>query len=106
MKLTKRGRLATGILLVVSMALTPVANACTGITIVAKDGAVVFGRTLEWGAFDLKSRMVIIPRGYQFNAKTPDDKPGISWKARYGIVGIDGLEKDLICDGMNEKDWL
>lgn len=103
MKLSKRVRLTTGTLLVVSMVLTPVANACTGITIVAKDGAVVYGRTLEWGAFDLKSRMVIFPRGYQFNAKTPDDKPGISWKAKYGIVGIDGLEKDLICDGMNEK---
>jgi penicillin V acylase-like amidase (Ntn superfamily) len=47
MKPTNRARLTTGILLVVSMALTPVANACTGITIVAKDGAVVFGRTLE-----------------------------------------------------------
>jgi choloylglycine hydrolase len=103
MKLTKKVRLATGILLVVSMALTPVANACTGIRIVAKDGAVVYGRTLKWGAFDLKSRMVVFPQGYLFNAKTPDGKPGISCKARYGFVGIDGLEKDLICDGMNEK---
>ena len=36
--------------------------ACTGITLKAKDGAVVFGRTLEWGPFDLKSRLVIVPR--------------------------------------------
>jgi choloylglycine hydrolase len=39
------------------------ADACTGITLVAKDGAVVFGRTQEWGTFDLRSRVAIIPRG-------------------------------------------
>jgi len=37
--------------------------ACTGITLHAKDGAIVYGRTLEWGAFDLKSRLVIFSRG-------------------------------------------
>jgi choloylglycine hydrolase len=37
--------------------------ACMGITLKASDGSVVFGRTLEWGSFDLKSRLVVIPRG-------------------------------------------
>ena len=31
-----------------TFAMTPVADACTGITLKAKDGAVVFGRTMEW----------------------------------------------------------
>jgi choloylglycine hydrolase len=78
------------------------AYACTGITLKAKDGAVVYGRTLEWGAFDLKSRVWIIPRGYEFTGSTPDGKPGMKWKAKYGIVAIDALEKEVVADGMNE----
>jgi len=41
------------------------ASACTSIALVAEDGTVVYGRTMEWGAFDLNSRVAIIPRGYQ-----------------------------------------
>ena len=77
--------------------------ACTGITLRARDGAVVYGRTCEWGAFDLKSRLMIVPRGYEFVGLTPDGKPGHRWKARYGFVGIDLLEKNYMCDGMNER---
>ncbi|MGB9164362.1 MAG: linear amide C-N hydrolase, partial [Rhodomicrobium sp.] len=46
--------------------------ACTGITLKATDGSVVFGRTLEWGSFDLKSRLTVIPRGYRYAAHMPD----------------------------------
>jgi choloylglycine hydrolase len=77
--------------------------ACTGITLKAKDGAVVFGRTMEWGPFDLKSRLIVVPRGYKFSAVTPDGKPGISWTAKYGVAGLDGVGKDIVIDGMNEK---
>ena len=79
------------------------ANACTGITLKAQDGAVVFGRTLEWGAFDLHSRVVIVPRGHVFKALTPDGNTGRTWTATYGAVGLDAVEKDFIVDGMNEK---
>ena len=57
-----------------------VASACTGITLKAKDGAVVYGRTMEWGAFDLQSRIWIIPPGREFTGTTPDGKPGLKWK--------------------------
>jgi choloylglycine hydrolase len=77
--------------------------ACTGITLRAADGAVVYGRTMEWGSFDLNSQVVIIPRGHKFTAHTPDKKPGVAWKGRYGFVGLDGLDADVILDGMNEK---
>lgn len=77
-------------------------QACTGITLCAKDGAVVYGRTMEWGTFDLKSCVVIVPRGHSFTGHTPDAKPGMTWKGRYGVVGLDGVEKDIILDGMNE----
>ena len=77
--------------------------ACTGITLRAKDGAIVFGRTMEWGSFDLHSRLVIVPRGHQYQSEMPDGKHGLSWKTVHGAVGLDAVNKDLILDGMNEK---
>ena len=82
---------------------TPSSRACTGITLTAQDGAVVYGRTMEWGSFDLLSRVVIIPRGHPFAGQTPDHQPGKTWTGTYGIVGLDAVEKDFIADGMNEK---
>ncbi len=82
--------------------LAPFARACTGITLQARDGAVVYGRTLEWGAFDMKSRLMYVPRGHEFVGATPDGKPGLRWKTQYGIVGIDVLEKGILADGINE----
>ncbi len=87
----------------ISSLLANPANACTGLTLKAKDGAVVFGRTLEWGSFDLHSRVVIVPRGHVFKALTPDGNTGRTWTATYGAVGLDAIEKDFIVDGMNEK---
>jgi choloylglycine hydrolase len=77
--------------------------ACTGITLTAADGAVVYGRTMEWGSFDLHSRVVLVPRGYKFAGHTPDGKTGLSWQAKYGVVGLDAVGKDMLVDGMNEK---
>jgi choloylglycine hydrolase len=81
-------------------------RACTGITLTASDGAVVFGRTLEWGSFDLKSRLVIVPRGHEFKTHLVNSQTGLSWKSVYGAVGVDALEKDFLVDGMNEKGLL
>ena len=77
--------------------------ACTGITLKAADGSIVFGRTLEWGSFDLKSRLAVIPRGFKYRAHMPDGTTGLSWQAKYGVVGIDAVEKDIVVEGMNEK---
>src|SRR5271169_1060017 len=87
----------------ICLLLANAATACTGLTLKAQDGAVVFGRTLEWGSFDLYSRVVIVPRGHEFKALTPDGTSGHSWTATYGAVGLDAVEKDFIVDGMNEK---
>jgi len=85
------------------IAVAPIADACTGITLKAKDGSVLFGRTMEWGSFDLHSRLIIIPGGHKFTSLLSGDKPGFSWTGQYGLVGIDGANKDLVLDGMNEK---
>lgn len=90
--------------LVVTLQVIQPVVACTGITLRAKDGSVVYGRTLEWGQFDMRSRVMIIPRGYEFGGTTPEGRgKGHKWKAKYGIVGIELLEDDILADGMNEK---
>ncbi len=79
------------------------ANACTGVRLLSLDKSAVVGRSMEWGAFDLHSRVTIIPRGYIFNGLTPDGYTGKKWTTKYGVVGLDMLEKVTIADGMNEK---
>ncbi|MDR9828649.1 choloylglycine hydrolase family protein [Vibrio sp. FNV 38] len=79
------------------------AVACTSIALQANDGSVVYGRTMEWGAFDLNSRVAIVPQGHQFQASTPEGENGMKWQAKYGVVALDALEKDYLTDGMNEK---
>jgi choloylglycine hydrolase len=79
------------------------ASACTGIRLIAKDGGVVYARTMEWGAFDLHSRVALIPTGYKFTGLTPDGNNGKKFTVKHGIVALDMLEKDYIADGMNEK---
>ncbi len=61
------------------------ATACTGIRLTAKDGGVVYGRTMEWGAFDLHTRVAIIPRGYKYVGLTPDGNNGKTYTTNYGI---------------------
>ncbi|NPD47743.1 linear amide C-N hydrolase [Lentimicrobium sp. S6] len=78
-------------------------NACTGISLVAKDGGVVYGRTMEWGTFDLNSRVTIVPIGYNFVGSTPDGVNGIEYKVKYGFVGLDMIGTDFFAEGLNEK---
>lgn len=77
-------------------------NACTGIRLMANDKSVVYGRTMEWGEFDLNSRITIIPRGYEFAGQTPDGMNGKKWTSKYGVVGLNLLDQDYLADGMNE----
>jgi choloylglycine hydrolase len=90
-------------LLAIGLLHAQVSQACTGITLTSQDGAVVFGRTLEWGSFDMFSRLIIVPRGRAFTSIMPDGSDGLTWKAVYGVAGLDFLEKDQLFDGMNEK---
>ena len=84
-------------------AAAPVADACTAITLRAGDGAYVYGRTMEWGAFDLHSRVMVVPRGQAFHSEMPDGQPGISWEGQHGFVALDGLGRTLALDGVNER---
>ncbi len=78
-------------------------DACTAITLKAGDGAILLGRTMEWGSFDLNGRVIVIPRGHAFTGETPDGRRGYQWKGKYGVIGTDMLEKEVLADGVNEK---
>ncbi len=78
------------------------ALACTGITIRPGDGSVIFARTMEFG-MDLKSNVIIVPRGYEFQGTAPGDQPGMRWTTRYGIVGANALDEPFVADALNEK---
>ncbi|KPC54580.1 linear amide C-N hydrolase [Amantichitinum ursilacus] len=86
-----------------TIGLPNIAAACTGITLVAKDGSAIQARTMEWGTFFLDSEIMVVPRQHVFKAATPDGKAGLAWTGKYGIVGLNLVQTPVITDGMNEK---
>ncbi len=79
-----------------------ISNACTGVGLTAKDGGVVVGRTLEFGA-PPESSVIVYPAGSEFEGRTPTGK-GLKFTSKYGFCGANGFGvDDLILDGMNEK---
>lgn len=87
---------------ILSIAAWMQAEACTGISLVTTGGAHVHGRTIEWASFDLNSRLIVSPRGHEFTSTLPLERNGLTWKGRYGFVGISVSEDRFIGEGMNE----
>ena len=79
------------------------ANACTGIKVQTNDGAVVTGRTLEFG-LTAPYAVTIVPRGTEVTAAGPGGKPGKSWKSSFATVGVSGWgQPTWYIEGLNEK---
>ncbi len=87
----------------VTLPIADIAAACTGITLVAKDGSAIQARTMEWGTFYLDSEVMVVPRKHAFKGATPDGKAGLAWTGKYGIVGLNLVKTPVITDGMNEQ---
>jgi choloylglycine hydrolase len=87
---------------VLGLVAVPPAQACTGIELIAADGTVVHARTLEFG-IDLKSNVILVPRGYARIGTTPDGKPGKKWTAKYASLGANALGMPVLIDGLNER---
>jgi len=76
---------------------------CTGVRLIAENGSVFYGRTLEFGQ-SLKSEINIIPRNYAFTGTAPSGKSeGLQWISRYAVVGANALGIIGAIDGVNEK---
>lgn len=88
-----------------AMAGMPVAaNACTSFLLKAKDGARVYGRTLEF-ALPLQSQLIVFPRNLAIKGTGPDGSvgTGLEWKGKYAAMGANGLGLEILVDGLNEK---
>ena len=77
-------------------------NACTSIVIKTIDGSPIYGRTMEWGAFDLHSELILVPRQLSFVSELGGGKKGMAWKNKYGFVAMNAVKKPFVTDGMNE----
>jgi choloylglycine hydrolase len=80
----------------------PVAQACTGIQLVAKDGGVIAARTLEFG-IDLHSNVLVIPAGTAMTGTRADGATGIRYTTKYGMAGANGEGLTAILDGINDQ---
>jgi choloylglycine hydrolase len=89
-------------ILTVALSFAPVAKACTGIRLIAKDGGVVAARTLEFG-FDMHSEVMVIPAGTTLTGSLPDGGKGISYKTKYGFLGANAEGLTAIVDGINDQ---
>ncbi len=76
-------------------------DACTGISLSAKDGSYIYARTIEWGGSELNSQYVIVPRGYEHQAFTIKGQ-GMTFKSKYGYVGLSVEQKEFVAEGINE----
>jgi len=75
---------------------------CTSFVIKAQDGSPLYGRTMEWGGFDLHSELVLVPRGTSFTSALSATTQGMTWKNRFGFVAINAANLPVAADGMNE----
>ncbi len=78
------------------------AEACTSMIFKAEDGTRIYARTMESGASDLKSEMMLAPRSMAFSSDLGDGKTGAKWKSQYGFVGVNADGLPYATDGMNE----
>jgi choloylglycine hydrolase len=77
------------------------ADPCTSFRLASKDGAVLVGRSMEFG-MDLSSAVMVVPRGFRFTSPAPGGGQGLSWQAKYGFVGMNAKGIDVATDGLNE----
>lgn len=74
----------------VALAFSPlVSHACTAVNVIAKDGSVVAGRTMEW-AFDMKWELIANPKGspIQLSAPKSMNLPATTLTSKYAFVGV------------------
>ncbi len=75
---------------------------CTSFVLRAQDGSPVYGRTMEWGAFDLHTELVLVPRNQSFTSELGGGRQGMTWRNKYGFVAMNAVHKPFVTDGMNE----
>ncbi|MYL83218.1 linear amide C-N hydrolase [Desulfovibrio aerotolerans] len=95
--------LVTAALLLALLAPVRPGDACTSIRMKTAQGQVFYARTMEYGQ-DLGSNVLIVPKGTPLVGTLPDGSPkGLRYKAKYGFVGMNAFNSNILIDGINEK---
>lgn len=77
-------------------------HACTGIIVKTSENFRIPARTMEFG-FDINSKIIVVPAGTKIESLSSNpDKTGLVYNAKYGFVGMNGVDKPFIADGLNE----
>ena len=74
---------------------------CTGIRVKADNGAVIYGRTLEF-AKDIESKIIMLPRNTIIQGTAQEKNKGLTWKSKYAVLGANASGKMHLVDGVNE----
>ncbi len=74
-----------------------------GHLLTAADGAYVQARTIEWAQGLLRSDYVVVPRGERLRSFTPTGADGLSFAARYGVVGLTVAQPEFIAEGSTRR---
>lgn len=78
------------------------ALACTGISLVSQDGAVIRGRTLEFGV-SVESKVLVIPPGQALSGTLPNGGKGLSYTTKYGMIGANMFGLTGYLDAVNDQ---
>lgn len=64
-------------------------NACTAVNVIANDGSVIAGRTMEW-AFDMRWELISNPKGSTIQKTAPASMnlPASNLSSKYAFVGV------------------
>lgn len=75
---------------------------CMSFRVIAKDGNIMIGRTMEFG-LESQWKIAVVPRNVAVTSPAPGGKKGLTWKNKYGYVGVVGWGMDtMVSDGTNE----
>ena len=100
---TKKMLLVTLIAGLLFCGLFTFSQACTGIKLKTGDGAIITGRSMEFG-MQAPYAVTIVPRGTATTGTGPQGKPGMKWKSAYAAVGVTGWGVPTwFVEGLNEK---
>ncbi len=77
--------------------------ACTGISLASEKNEYIQARTIEWGEDNLNSKLIVSPKDYEFTSYMPNKSKGLTWKSKYGFVGISVKVDRFIAEGVNEE---
>lgn len=61
--------------------------ACTGTTVKAVNGDVVFCRTMEWDNTFMPTELAVTPRNHVFTAQMPEGMKGMTWTGKTASPG-------------------